>query len=74
MANMTLAIPDDLHKVIRAHNEIKWSEIARRAMWEQAKRLEIMDKLVSNSKLKESDVDELDHIVKAGLAKRFSKK
>jgi hypothetical protein len=42
-------------------------------MWEQAKKLEMMDKLVSNSKLKNEDIDEIDHIIKAGLAKRFRK-
>ena len=43
MPNMTLALSDELHSVVKKHKEIKWSEIARRAMWEQARKLELMD-------------------------------
>lgn len=72
MSNITLAIPEELHIIIRKHNEIKWSEVARRALWQQARKLQIMDKLVSKSEFTEKDVEELDHKIKAGLLKRFS--
>lgn len=72
MTNITLAIPEELHMIIRKHNEIKWSEVARRALWQQARKLQIMDKLVSKSEFTEKDVEELDHKIKAGLLKRFS--
>lgn len=70
MANMTLAVPEDLYDIIKQHNEIKWSEIARRAMWEQASRLRIMDRLTSKSKLTEKDVKEISEKIKEGIAKR----
>ncbi len=73
MPNMTLSISDDLHKIVKQHNEIKWSEIARRAMWEQAKRVQLMDKLTENSEFTEEDVAFLDHKVKERLLKRLSK-
>ena len=72
MSNITLAIPEELHMIIRKHNEIKWSEVARRALWQQARKLQIMDKLVSKSEFTEKDVEELDNKIKAGLLKRFS--
>lgn len=72
MTNITLAIPEELHMIIKKHNEIKWSEIARRALWQQARKLQVMDKLVSKSEFTEKDVEELDHKIKAGLLKRFS--
>ncbi len=31
MPTMTLSVPDDLYAVIKHHNEIKWSVIARNA-------------------------------------------
>lgn len=68
---MTLSIPEELHKFVKQHTEIKWSEIARRAMWLQAKKLQLMDKLATKSKFTEKDVEELDHKIKAGLLKRF---
>jgi len=67
---MTLAIPEDLHKLIRRHNEVKWSEVARKAMWEHAKRLDIMDKLVSKSKLTEKQAEEIGNKLKKEIAKR----
>jgi len=72
MPNMTLSIPEELHVLVKKHSEIKWSEVARRAMWTQAKKLELMDKLVSKSKFTEKDVKELDHKIKEGLFKRFN--
>ena len=27
MTNMTLAVPEDLHMIMKKHKEIKWSEI-----------------------------------------------
>ena len=71
MPNMTLAVPDELHSVVKKHSEIKWSEIARKAMWEQARKLELMDAITQKSKLKEKDVMELDEKIKAGLLKRY---
>lgn len=71
MPNMTMAIPDELHQVVKKHSEIKWSEIARKAMWEQAKKLELMDAITKKSKLNEKDVLEIDEKVKAGLLKRY---
>lgn len=73
MPNLTLSIPEELHNIVKKHNEIKWSEVARRAMWLQANKLKLMDTLASKSKLTEKDVEELDHKIKAGLFKRYAK-
>jgi len=73
MPNITLSIPEELHDVVKKHSEIKWSEIARRAMWLQANKLKLMDTLTSKSNLNERDIEELDHKIKAGLLKRYSK-
>ena len=72
MPNITLSISEDLHNVVKEHNEIKWSEIARRAISEQAMKLKLMDKLVEKSKFTEKDVEEIDHKIKKGLMKRFA--
>ena len=72
MPNITLSIPEELHNIVKKHAEIRWSEIARRAMWTQARKLQLMDSLVSKSKFTEKDVEELDQKIKAGLLKRFA--
>jgi len=71
MVNVTFAVPEELHGIMRRHPEIKWSEIARKAMWEYARKLELMEKLTVTSRLSEKDVLELDKKVKAGMAKKY---
>lgn len=70
MTNMTLSLPEELHKIMRKHKQIKWSEIARQAMWNEAKKLEIMNKLLYKSELNEEDILELSRKINKGIAKR----
>lgn len=43
MTNMTLALPEDLHAIMRKHKTVKWSEVARSALWEQARQIDLLD-------------------------------
>jgi len=70
MTNMTLAIPAELNKIIKKHKEIKWTEIARQAMWEQARKLELMDNILSKSELTDKDVIEIGRKIKREIAKK----
>lgn len=74
MVNMTLSIPEKLHRIMKKHSEIKWSEVARQAMWEKAKDLELLDRITSKSTLNMEDVMELDKIIKRGMFKRHAAK
>jgi hypothetical protein len=71
VVNVTFAVPDELHEIMRRHPEIRWSEIARKAMWEYARRLDLMERIVSKSQLSEKDVFELEKKVKAGLRRKY---
>ena len=70
MTNMTLAVPEDLHEIMRKYDTIKWSEIARQALWNQARKLELMDKLLAKSKLTEEDALEIGRKINKGIAKK----
>ncbi len=70
MVNMTLAIPEDLNQLIKKHAEIKWSEVARQALWKQARKIELMDKILSNSKLTEEDAIEIGAKINLEVAKK----
>jgi hypothetical protein len=72
MPNMMLAVPEDLFEVAKKHPEIKWSVIAREAMWEYARRVELMEKLAAKSMLNEADVESIGRKVKRATAKRYS--
>ncbi|MGI0149792.1 MAG: hypothetical protein ACREDF_09720 [Thermoplasmata archaeon] len=73
MPNITLAVPKDLHRKMRAHPEVKWSEVVRRVLAQRIRDLERMDAIARRSTLTLEDVDELDHLVKEGLRKRYEK-
>ncbi len=70
MTNMTLAVPEDLMQIMKKHKEIKWSEVAREAMWDKAKKLELMDKLLAKSRLTEKDALEIGAKINEAVAKR----
>ncbi|MFH1588205.1 MAG: hypothetical protein ABIA76_02615 [Candidatus Diapherotrites archaeon] len=44
MVNMTMAIPKELHSIMKKHPEIKWSEVARQAIKRKALEIEIEKK------------------------------
>jgi len=67
---MTLAVPEDLNRIMKKHVEIKWSEVARQALWQQARKMELMDKILSNSKLTEKDAVEIGAKINIGVAKK----
>jgi len=70
MANLTLAVPEDLQEIMDRHKDVKWTEVARQAMWEKARKLELMDKLLAKSGLTEEDAEEIGHKIKHEIAKR----
>jgi len=73
VVNVTFAVPEELHEIMRRHPEIKWSEIARKAMWEYAQKMELMERITSESRLSEKNVLELDKKVKAGVPNRYKR-
>ncbi|MBI5390484.1 hypothetical protein HZB02_03275 [Candidatus Woesearchaeota archaeon] len=70
MTNMTLAIPEDLYTIMQKHKTIRWSEVAREAMWDRARKLELMDRLLVNSKLTEEDALRIGRDINRSIAKR----
>jgi hypothetical protein len=86
MPNITLSLPAELFQYIKEHKEIRWSEIARRAMEEFKKKLDLiqkmeleekrayLDNLLKDSDLTEEDAMRLGDQVKAGIHEKRSGK
>jgi hypothetical protein len=70
MSNMTFAVPDDLHREMRAHPEIRWAEVARRAFREHLDKLELYNHLLSSSKLSQADAARLGREIRQSGATR----
>jgi len=71
MVNMTLSIPEELMHRMRLLREVRWSEVARRAIEQRVLNLEVMNRIASKSKLTEKDILELSKKIKSSAAKKF---
>lgn len=71
MVNMTLAIPDELHNKMKEFSEIRWSEVARKAIEQRVNDLEVMNKIASKSKLTKKDVEELSKKINNASTRKF---
>lgn len=74
MPNVTLAIPEDLHEKMKAHSEIRWSEVVRKSISEKIEDLEMIDKLTKKSRLTQKDVDEIAERIDSSVAKKLGLK
>jgi predicted CopG family antitoxin len=72
MTNMTLSIPKELHEKMKVFSEIRWSEVARRAIEQRINDLEIINQITSKSKLTKRDVNNLTKKIKRNAANRFN--
>jgi hypothetical protein len=71
MGNITLSIPDNVHKQMKHFSEVKWSEIARKAIVEKLELLQMVEQLAQKSKLTEEDIKNFNKKIKASASQRF---
>ena len=64
MATITLNIPDETRKEMKKYSEIKWNEIARKAIIKRIEDLKTLDLLLEKSSLKKEDAEEIAHVIK----------
>lgn len=70
MPNVTFAVPEDLHREMRAHPEIKWAEVARAAFRSHLRRLDVYDRLFVSSRLTVRDAVTLGRETRRAAARR----
>jgi len=71
MGNITLSVPDNIHKQMKHFSEVRWSEVARKAILEKLELLQLAEKLAKKSKLTEEDIKKFNKKVKTSATKRF---
>lgn len=71
MGNITLAVPEEVHKEMRHFSEVRWSEVARKAIIEKLENLHLAERLAQKSKLTKKDIEEFSSKIKASATKRF---
>ena len=71
MGNITLSIPEDVHKNMRHFSEVKWSEVARKAIIDKLEALSLAERLAKKSRLTQRDVEEFSKKLKSRATSRF---
>lgn len=71
MPNMTLAVPEELHREMRRHPEIKWAEVVRRALAREVDRLRVYDRLLSGSEMTEREAVLLGRRINRAASRRL---
>jgi hypothetical protein len=61
MTEIKLKVADSLYKKMKSHPEIKWDAIAESALERYIEKIELTEKLVSNSKLTIDDVEDISN-------------
>ena len=74
MPNITLSIPDKLHKEMKKYPEIKWSAVARRAIEERIDDLNFIQEKTSKSTLTKREIIDLSKKVNSAVAKKLGLK
>ncbi len=74
MPNMTLSLPEDIYKIVKTHKEIRWSEIARRAIEDYAKKVTLLNVMTEQSEITEDDIMVLDEKIKSGVQLHYKRK
>ncbi|MBI3413455.1 MAG: hypothetical protein HY051_05250 [Candidatus Aenigmarchaeota archaeon] len=74
MPNITLAVPEELHEKMKKHSEIRWSEVARKAISQKMEDLETMDRIAAKSRLTQKDADEITKKVNSNVARKLGLK
>ena len=71
MGNITLSVPDNIRKQMKHFSEVRWSEVARKAIIERLEILQLAEKLAQKSKLTEKDIEKFNKKIKSLSSKRF---
>jgi hypothetical protein len=71
MQDITFQIPTEVEKILSSHPEIKWDMVVTESLWNYAKKLRLMDKIASKSKLSTRNVNTLDKSIKTAIMSRY---
>ena len=73
MANMTIAIPDELHARMKEMGEVRWSEVARTAFENKLRDYEIIDAFAKRSDFTQKDIDEFAELINKRASMKLNK-
>jgi hypothetical protein len=73
MTELIIDIPNDIAKDMKRAHFINWNEKLIKDIVFFLNEREIVESILSKSKLKETDVEEIDNLIKSGLFEKYYK-
>ena len=74
MTNIHVAIPNELHKRMKQHSEIRWSDVVRKSITQKVEMLEVMDQIAKKSKLTKKDIEEISEKINKETFEELNKR
>ncbi len=71
MSNVTLSMPNDVFAQMKHFSEVRWSEVARKAIIDKIEMLLLAERLAAKSKLTDADVRLFSKKIKSAATKKF---
>lgn len=73
MPSVTFQIPSEVKEILSKHSEVKWDKVVADTLWNHAKKLRLLDKIASKSKLTQPNATQLDKAIKTTLLKHYKR-
>lgn len=73
-SDLPYSLSEDIYKIVKTHKEIRWSEIARRAIEDYAKKVTLLNAMTAKSELTEEDIIMLDEKIKSDVQQHYKSK
>ena len=73
MANITLSVPEEIHEEMKKFSEVKWSQVARKAIINKLETLQLAETLAKKSRLTKKDIEVFNKKLKAAATNTFLK-
>ena len=70
MGNMIVSVLDEVQKKMKNFTEIKWSEVARKAIIEKLEFLLLVNRLSQKSRLTEKDIEKFSKNIKSSAVQK----
>jgi hypothetical protein len=73
VSNITLALDEETARWVKAHREVRWSEVARQAIRRKLRELHALDAAFADSELTQADTRRLTRRAKERLVREIRK-
>lgn len=73
MSKLMLEVPQELKTILERYPDIGWESVAANALWNLARKVQIVEGIASRSALTETAAVAIGREVKAGVRRRYAK-